>query len=150
MSILKQQLHHQCLQIVDSKIGDLQQAIHAIQSDAREETKSSAGDKYETGRAMMQIEVEKLSVQLGEFVKSRKVLDTIDPLKTLSVIQLGSLVITGSGNYYVSISAGTMRADGRDFFCISPASPIGALLIGKKSGDEFSFRNQKINILEVF
>src|SRR5688572_11254488 len=139
MSSLKQQLHQQCLQIIDSKINDLQQAIQAIQSDSKEETKSSAGDKYETGRAMMQLEVEKLSVQLGELVKSRKVLDTIDPIKTAPIIQLGSMV-----------SAGTMTVEGSDFFCISPASPIGGLLIGKKSGDEFSFRNQKINILQVF
>jgi hypothetical protein len=149
MSSLKQQLYQAILETIGFKIDSLQQAIHAAQADAQQETKSSAGDKYETGRAMMHLEVEKLSSQLSEMMKGKKVLDQIDPLKPSSIVQLGSVIITSNGNYFLSISGGTLSAEGKVFFCISPASPMGSLLTGKRSGDTFTFRNQQVNILDV-
>jgi transcription elongation GreA/GreB family factor len=147
---LKSQLHSSCVKTLDQKINALQEEIKVTQNDAQEETKSSAGDKYETGRAMMHLEMEKLSSQLNEFLNARQILNQIDPTKNYPVIQLGSVVLTSAHNYFLSISAGTVEVDQKQFFCISPASPIGALLVGKKKGDQFSFRNQQINILEIF
>jgi transcription elongation GreA/GreB family factor len=78
------------------------------------------------------------------------VLNQIDPSKTSSAIQLGSVVVTSTQNYFLSVSAGSITVDQKQFFCISAASPIGALLVGKKKGDKFTFRNQLVTILEVF
>ena len=41
-------------------------AMQAAQASANEESKSSAGDKHETSKAMMQLEIEKLGTQLKE------------------------------------------------------------------------------------
>lgn len=147
---IKHQLFQACLHGLDVKINFLQQEMKAAQEDAQQETKSTAGDKYETGRAMIHLELEKMAGQLNEMIRNRKVLDQIDPLKTNPTVQLGSVVITTQGNYFLSISAGTLKAEEKDFFCISPASPIGLLLVGKSKGDQFTFRHQPVTVLEIF
>ena len=147
---IKSQLHSLCVKTLDQKINALQEEIKVMQNDAQEETKSSAGDKYETGRAMMHLEMEKLSSQLNEFLNARLILSQIDPAKNYPIIQLGSVILTSGQNYFISISAGAVEVDQKQFYCISPASPIGALLVGKKKGEQFTFRNQQINILEIF
>ena len=54
----KDELYKKCVQIIENQILLAQQGIENAQQAANEETKSSAGDKYETTRAMMQIEIE--------------------------------------------------------------------------------------------
>lgn len=138
------------MKTLDEKINALQEEIKVMQNDAQEETKSSAGDKYETGRAMMHLEMEKLSSQLNEFLNARLILNQIDPTKNYPIIQLGSVVVTSGQNYFISVSAGALEVDKKQFYCISAASPIGALLIGKRKDDRFNFRNQQITILDTF
>jgi transcription elongation GreA/GreB family factor len=149
MNNLKQQLYDFCQDYVAQKIATIQSAIHDAQVDVREETKSSAGDKYETGRAMMHLEMEKLSGQLNEFLKIKSALDHIDIHQESLRVQPGSLVQTSIGNYFISISAGISKQEGKDFFCISPASPIGVALLGKTPGDTFAFRQQEGKIRQV-
>ncbi|GAL85482.1 hypothetical protein MYP_2711 [Sporocytophaga myxococcoides] len=132
---VKIKLYELCVAFVEQRIASSQKAIEHAQLAANEETKSSAGDKYETGRAMMQLEIEKQSVQLGEAMKLKQVLSQINPEKTTDTIQSGSLVFTDQGNFYISISAGKLDIDGITYFAVSPVSPIGTLLIGKNSGE---------------
>jgi len=51
---------------IDQRIDAAKKAIGEAQASANEETKSSAGDKYETGRAMMQLAIEQNSTQLAK------------------------------------------------------------------------------------
>lgn len=123
--------------------------MEAAQASANEETKSSAGDKYETGRAMMQLELEKNAVQLAEATKLKLTLDQIDPGKKSDVVQLGSLVSTTQGHYYISISAGKFDMKGTTVFAVSAASPVGAKLLGLKKGDNVDFNGKTFLITEV-
>ena len=61
--LLKQNIYSQCLLILNQKIEELNSALATATESANNETKSSAGDKHETARAMMQLEQEKLSLQ---------------------------------------------------------------------------------------
>lgn len=70
-------------------------AIEARDNDS----KSSVGDKYETNRAMMQIELEKNNRQLAQYLKQKKELSDIDINKTFDKVEFGSLVLTNQGNY---------------------------------------------------
>lgn len=143
MRTLKQHLYDLCLHDVTARITSVQNAIQSAQSDAGEETKSSAGDKYETGRAMMHLEIEKLSTQLNDALKSKKILEQLDPDKETHKVQPGSIILTTNGNFFMAISAGPFKAEGKDFFCISPGSPIGSILLGKEAGERFQFRNKE-------
>jgi len=143
---IKQQLYSRCLDYVTQRIDTFQKAITTAQRSANEETKSSAGDKYETGRAMMQLEIEKNTIQLAEAIKLKKALDEINPVAPTTSVMPGSLVITAQSNYYISISAGQLQVDDKTYFAISPASPIGTLLKGLNVGDTFVFKAKTIRI----
>ncbi|MBO9702188.1 MAG: 3-oxoacyl-ACP synthase [Sporocytophaga sp.] len=146
---VKVKLYELCTAFVEQRIASSQKAIEHAQLAANEETKSSAGDKYETGRAMMQLEIEKQSVQLGEAMKLKQVLSQINPEKSTDIIQSGSLITTDQGNFYISISAGKLEVEGSIYFAVSPVSPIGALLMGKKSGDSVQLNGKTFTIRKI-
>lgn len=146
---LKQQLYDRCVAYVTQRIETAQIAIQVAQASANEETKSSAGDKYETGRAMMQLEIEKNTVQLSEALKLKKVMDQIDAVKLTAIVEAGSLVITNLQNYYLAISAGQLMVNDRIYFAISLSSPIGLLLKDRKAGDSFVFNKKEIIIERI-
>lgn len=131
------------------RIDTARKAILAAQSSANEETKSSAGDKYETGRSMMQLEIEKNSGQLMEAMKLKQVLDQIDPDAKMDVVKLGSVVITDQGNFFVAVSAGEFTLEEETYFSISPISPIGMQLMNKKAMSSFTFNKKVYTIIKV-
>ena len=144
--MIKKQLFSLCEQYADNIIDTAQEAIDIAQSSANEETKSSSGDKYETGRSMMQLEIEKLSTQLAEGLKLKKTLAQINKVGVHQTVQPGSIVYTNNGNFFISIGAGKLNVDGTDFMAISFSSPIGQELFNKKENDAFEFRGKKFII----
>ena len=149
MSHLKRYLHSHCLAYVQERIQAAQEAIQTAQRSANEETKSSAGDKYETGRAMAQLEIEKHSAQLTESLKLRQVLDHISADDVWEVVRVGSVVMTNQGNFYLAISAGQFFFEGNTYFTLSPASPLGQMLMGLKVQASFVFNKKEYLIQEV-
>lgn len=146
----KKKLHQKCVELVNSRIGEYQKRSEEFQQAANQETKSSAGDKYETGRAMMQLEKDKVASQLSEVLKLKKVLDQIDPTKPSTHGELGSLIITNVGKYYLSTSLGKVSMEDEDYFCLSPVAPFGQALIGKGVGDEVVFNGKSSKIIELY
>lgn len=126
-----------------------QQAIDDARDAAANETKSSAGDKYETGREMMQQEIDLNTVRLTELQKLKAILDTISPEQSNSTVVPGSIVFTSEGKYYLSISIGKLTIDGSTYYCLSAASPLGRSLMGLKKGDSFSFNGKSIIVEDV-
>ncbi|NOT76319.1 MAG: 3-oxoacyl-ACP synthase [Cyclobacteriaceae bacterium] len=147
-SSVREKLYNLCIDYVRQRMDEAEDAIRVIQRSANEETKSSAGDKYETGRAMAQIEIEKSMVQLAEAKKLNQVLIQIKP-GAYETVQLGSVAITTQGNFYLTISAGKLSVDNETFFAISPASPIGMKLSGKAKGESFNFNGKEFVVKEV-
>ena len=146
---LKENLYNQCLVFIDNRFQTIKNTINEIQESLLAETKSSAGDKHETGRAMLQLEREKAGAQLAEINKVKENLAKIDIDNAYEIIGLGSLVYTTHFNYFIAISAGELKVNDEKFYAISPSTPIGNLLIGKKTRDEIVFRNQKSLIEKV-
>ena len=149
MSTIKQQLHSLCLAYIEERIHGAHQAIQFAQASANEETKSSAGDKYETGRAMAQLEIEKNSTQLAEAQKLKQLLLHLDPFKIADTVQAGSLIITNHGSFYISIPAGQFTVEGEIYFAISPASPIAQKLLGLNVGDKFGFNKKEFEVKQI-
>lgn len=139
---LKTQLHQRCLALVNQRIAAAKQAMDAAQESANQEEKSSMGDKYETGRAMAQIARDHAAQQLDEALKLKQVLDQINPMSSAPNIRLGSLVVTDQNQFYLSISLGKIEIEGKEYFAISPQSPIGMLLGDRKENDSFTFNKQ--------
>ncbi len=147
---IKQKLYNQCTVFVENRLQSIQNTISEIQESLLSETKSSAGDKHETGRAMLQLEREKAGQQLAEAQKLKETLSKIDITNTSKNICLGSVVYTTQANYFISISAGKLSVNNAGFFAISPNTPIGLLLLSKQVDDEVIFRNQPIKIKSFF
>ena len=146
---IKQELYSQCLNFVENRIEAIKRNIEEIQQSLLSETKSSAGDKHETGRAMIQLEREKAGEQLREAEALKEALFKVNPLSTTLKITLGSVVYTSDLNYFIAISAGQIRINGIAFFAISPQTPIGQKLTGKRIGDEVVFRDKTFKITKV-
>lgn len=146
---LKQLLYFQCVEFCNNRLLNIQKTIEEIQESLTSETKSSAGDKHETGRAMLQLEREKAGNQLAEIQKTQETLSKIDASKTSKVIGLGSIIYTTHDNYFIAISVGELKVDGQKFYAISTNTPIGKLLIGKEVGDVLSFREKEFRVVAV-
>lgn len=146
---IKNKLHQYCLNIAEDRIILLQNILKETQVAANNETKSSAGDKHETGRAMAQLETEKLTAQLSEALKLKQSLAQINPELIAKIGSLGSIVYTNKGNFYIAASIGKIEVENELFFAISPASPIGKLLLTKKEKESFSFNGNIYTILSI-
>lgn len=149
MDNLKTQLLDHCLQYVNLRIATATQSMNNAQAAANEEGKSSAGDKYETGRAMMQLERDKAAQQLEEALKLKNVLDGLNASIISKAVRLGSVVKTTNYNFYLAISAGKFLIDKEEYMAVSPVSPIGKLLLNLKEGDQFLFNKKKEIVIFV-
>lgn len=149
MSTLKEQLHQQCVYYVQQRMDAAQQAIAEAQQAANNDTKSSAGDKYETGREMAQQETNRNLMQLNEANKLMVALNRIGTNGQSTTAEAGSVVITNQGNFYLSISAGNIKVNDQAYIAISTASPVGFKLKGAKGGDHFDFNGKNYSVIEV-
>lgn len=149
MTSIKEQLYRACLEFVRTKEDNILNTIRSHKEALSSETKSSAGDKHETGRAMLQLEMEKASQQLEVVHAMKAVLQRMDVSKKSDAVSLGSIIATNFGNYFLAISAGELNIEGEKYYAVSAGSPIGKLLLGKKAGGSIIFQN-KIEIKEIF
>jgi transcription elongation GreA/GreB family factor len=146
---LKQKVFDFCRSYVTERLEAARSEMKALQDSANEETKSSAGDKYETARAMAQLEIEKLSGQVAEFTSQLSALSKIRVEVSLPAAAFGSLVETDRGFYFIAISIGEVKVDDQKMFVISPSSPMAQKLVGLKSGESCMFNKTSFKILNV-
>ncbi|MEM1137704.1 MAG: 3-oxoacyl-ACP synthase [Bacteroidota bacterium] len=136
-------------QVLDEKIETINQAIASAKGARDSDTKSSAGDKYETGRAMMQIEIDNNNVQLNKTLQLKRELSSINANTEKDHVGYGSLVITSQGNYFLSIGLGKISVEKQDYYTISLASPIGKLLHSRTVGEKFLFQKREFIVQEI-
>lgn len=141
---IKQQLLEACFHFVEDKHTTISKSIASNKNDLFSETKSSAGDKHETGRAMIQLEMEKSGQQLAEVQLMQEVLTKIVVEKESEVVCLGSLIKTTKGTFFLAISIGKICLENEDYFVVSTQSPIGKQLLGKTIGHTIPFNNAEI------
>jgi len=134
---------------LDSRTDLLQRSLDDLSSILEDETKSSAGDKHETSRAMTHREQEKLAGQLNQLLKLKNALSQINPLEKHDSIQYGSLVETNQGYFFFSIGIGAISVANNEVFCITSTTPLGQVLLDKSMGDTLKFRNESIEIFNV-
>lgn len=147
--LLKAKLYDHCMEYAQERLRNIQSSIALARESANDDSKSSAGDKHETGRSMAQLEQEKLSVQLREAEKLIQSMNLIERGRISSVISAGSLVFTDQGSYFIAISAGKALIDGEVYFAVSPASPIGAALCQAGPQAAFIFNGRTYRIKNV-
>lgn len=146
----KQKIYSACLEILERKIANLRESFQSLSEAVSNETKSSAGDKHETSRAMMQLEQEKIGKQISEALTLKKELLEIDVNQSYHGINRGSLVKTDRGFLFVGPGLGKVSVNDETIITVSVQSPLGMKLIGKEKGDIVEMNGAKYFIEEVF
>ena len=146
---IKQQLFEACLKFIDNRFKAVRHTMNEIQESLLSETKSSAGDKHETGRAMLQLEREKAGNQLAEIERTKQALLKTNIKNTYKTVALGSLVYTSKFNYFITISAGEITIGNEKFYAISSSTPIAKLLLTKQVGAKIQFLNDTFVIKRI-
>ena len=135
---------------IDMRRGELEAEVQQLKEALLSDTKSTAGDKYETGRAMTHLELEKLSGRLNQIIQQQQTLKRIDFSSPSVNIRMGSLVKTNKGYYLIAIAFGSLSIMDKDCFVLSPASPLGNLLLGKQRGNQLQLNNETIQIDDTY
>ncbi|MFL5753246.1 MAG: hypothetical protein ACJ76F_07565, partial [Bacteroidia bacterium] len=87
----KEKVYKACLSQVEERLNVLEAAYSELAEGAENDSKSSAGDKHETSRAMIQLEQEKIVAQMNEALDQKDILNQTDIHATLQWVGKGSL-----------------------------------------------------------
>ena len=132
-SVIISELNKQLLRKLTYLKTNLKQAIESRNSD----TKSSAGDKFETSREMAQIEIHKIEIEIS---KTQQFITDLFSKVT-------QLIITDKGAFLISIPFGKLILNDEKIFCISKNAPITKHLITTKKNYYFFYNDMKYNII---
>ncbi|MBP6511919.1 MAG: 3-oxoacyl-ACP synthase [Bacteroidia bacterium] len=133
----------------DRRLLELKEQTLALQHDVANESKSSAGDKHETARAMMNLEQEKLERQYQELMTMKDRFDKINFESPIDKIQLGSLIETNKGFFLLSVGLGKVKTNKQDLMLLSLQSPLGEVLFGKRVGDFVMLNKHEYIVIKV-
>jgi hypothetical protein len=143
----KPTLHAACQAFIEQRIAAARTAMQAAQESSNSETKSSAGDKYETGREMANAERDRNAAQLQQARQLQAELARINPELPCDTVRPGALVSTSMGRFYISISAGQLPE--HNVFAVSAAAPVAVALKGLRAGEAAVFNGKTVQITAV-
>jgi hypothetical protein len=103
------------------------------------DTKSSAGDKFETSREMAQIEITKIE---AEILKTQQFIADL-------ISKASQFIITDKGAFLISIPFGKLTVKNTEIFCISNTAPITKHLVNTKASVNFNYRGVEYNVSGV-
>ena len=147
--MLQQILFDYCKNTLQTKLERLEEQKNELQKALSTESKSTAGDKHETGRAMIQLERERLGEQIQKTEQDfRRLLPLQKGIKR-EIVSVGSVVTTDKASYYIALSLGTFEHKGVCYYCVSAKSPIGKIVLGKKVKDQIEFNGSVHTILTL-
>jgi hypothetical protein len=147
---MKQQIIHHYNHYLNDRINSLREMIVDLTEDSLNDAKGSAGDKHETGLAMMHLEQEKLNKKLLELLDAQNKFLKIDYSIVSNQVILGSLIEANDTFFLMAVALPKIEMDGKTVFGMSPQSPLGELFMGKKKNDEIIFNGKNYSISEIF
>jgi hypothetical protein len=138
------------IDLINERITTAKRRIDDAQESANQEEKSSAGDKYETGRAMGHLEKELHSRQLSENLKELALLQDINTGVLYTAAASGAFIACPPSFFFLAAGLGKQTVDGKTILFLSPFAPLAKLILHKKTGDTFLFKGFPQRIEELF
>ena len=120
----------------------IQRGFDDLNSTVSDDSKSTAGDKHETGRAMVHLEQEKMSKQLTKLNDLNEAFSKIDSTEEHDSIKFGSVVYTSEGIFFFSIGVGKLSVQNQEIFCLTLTSPLGQKMKNCRVGDKVSMNKE--------
>ncbi len=121
------------------KLFELKDSLSSAIESRNSETKSSAGDKFETSREMAQVEISKIE---KEIVKTQQLITDLTS-------KTSQFIITDKGAFLISIPFGKLMVNSSEVFCISNSAPITKQLVNTEISANFQYRGVAYNILNI-
>lgn len=149
ISQLKNTVYNRFEKVINDKVRSLEMMLDDLIESTRNETKSSAGDKYETGRAMLQIEQDNARQQLQKAIEQKAEYEKTDLATGNEMVKKGSLVKTNAGYFFITVALGKLKIEDSLVIAISPYSPLGSKLIGLKKCDSTTINEITYLIEEI-
>ena len=146
----KSEIYGACVLHQKEKIEELQNAIDKVQESIIGEENSTAGNKFETARAMGQEELDRLNQTINHAIRDMNILNQIDGDKPCGSAQLGALIETDKKKMYLSVGIGKVELGSETIFAISASSPIGQQLMGMEAGGTVTFAGKKEKIVKIY
>ena len=159
---LKASLKQFGLQVITQRIEAARQQVNLAQESANNEEKSSAGDKYETGRAMGHLQKDMFARQQAENAREYAALQQVRTDSLCSSVMPGAFIRcsplssdrTSIGaedtGFFIAAGLGRQSIDGQTILFLSPAAPLSNALKNKKTGDTITFNGQSLLIEDIF
>jgi hypothetical protein len=147
---VKKRLLYKCIELIEQRIAATIKAMANAQAAANSEEKSSAGDKYETSRAMSHLEKDMHSRQLTANRIELAALFSIDCSGLHDSVATGSYIQCEGYTFFIAAGLGKVNFEGEDIYLLSPNAPLAKLLFKKKKGDIFTFNKMEMIIKAVF
>jgi|TARA_B110000483_G_C17969870_1_gene455424 transcription elongation GreA/GreB family factor len=148
-SEFKLKVHKACEKVVLEKRKLLSQQLYSARLSANSETKSSAGDKHETGRALAQLEQENLAKQFSFLERLESDLSQLKADQISEKVEKGALVQTDKMTLFFGVALGELKVENKSVFAISSVSPIGKIALDKTMGDSFIVNGNTHNISHI-
>jgi hypothetical protein len=139
-----------CEDILINRIETSALAMKQAQESANSDDKSSAGDKYETSRAMGQRDSDMHAGQLGQATKDLEFIRTIQTIRLHNQIGPGSVAVCKDLTFFMALGLGAVVVNGKKVILLSPLAPLAGALKMKKTGDRFQMNGKDLEILDVF
>lgn len=146
----KQHLKQAALDIIERRIANTRLQMEEAQEATNQEEKSSAGDKYETARAMGHLQKDMFARQLAGQFKEQAALHAVDADRLYEKALPGAVVQCEKVTFFIAAGLGKQSIDGETVFFLSPQAPLARLLQHKKPGDLFVFNGNHIIIAGLF
>lgn len=135
---------------MEEGIRSARAAFEELQGSLEGESKSTAGDKHETGRAMVQMEMEQAAARLKRVEGMVRSWKAMDPGAPRDAVRPGAVVATDHGGFVIGVAWGAFQGpDAQDWRGISSDAPLAMALRGCQAGEAVHFRGRSWNILEV-
>ncbi|MAI24338.1 MAG: hypothetical protein CL828_09790 [Crocinitomicaceae bacterium] len=142
------------LEMMDAGVRDVLSRLQAdmvtLHESRQADTKSSAGDKHETARAMVDQELQQLNQQREKALRNQSELQQLTDAPC-EVAARGAAVETERIIYFISISFGKLPVEGtKPVYALSPVSPAAQAMLGKRAQEAFEINGTKHVILAVY
>lgn len=135
-------------QHLETQLFDYVEELNSTNEEIGKETKSSAGDKFETSREMMNQEVSRIEERIAYLKRQLNSLNQIST-NTVDAITNGSLVLTNHGLFFFGIAFGKLDIENSPLLGLSLNSPLGQLMKDKKQGEYLTFMNRNYTIKSI-
>ncbi|WP_114751410.1 hypothetical protein [Pleomorphovibrio marinus] len=145
----KDEIKDRLLQLLAAQLKELEMELLELKASKATDTKSSAGDKFETGRETMGQTQQMLETQKGNLKGMSQDLEKI-PVSPSETISAGALLQLSIGWIWVGIPYGKVKIGDWEVQAVSSNAPIVKTLRDKKIGEEISLANKVIRLHGIF